>query len=162
MRVTNIHQRILHYPDQEVGNLLQTLASDNDQMLATHKWPPMRLDNGLQVGSRGGHGPIRYWVKAYETGRSVTFQFDMKGFDGTHQFTIQAIEADKTQIKHLIKMKTSGWATLKWVLAIRWLHDAFIEDAFDKVENNLSGSNKRAEWSKWVIFLRKVAAARKK
>ena len=58
-------------------------------------------------------------------------------------------------------MKTSGWATLKWVLAIRWLHDAFIEDAFDKVENNLSGSNKRTEWSKWVIFLRKAAARKR-
>lgn len=32
-------------------------------------------------------------------------------------------------------MTTTGSASLKWAIAIRWLHDAYIEDAFDKVEN---------------------------
>jgi hypothetical protein len=56
------------------------LATENDLMLATDKWPPMKLDKGFQVGSKGGHGPIRYFVTDYKKDNSITFQFDLNRF----------------------------------------------------------------------------------
>ena len=53
-------------------------------------------------------------------------------------------------------MTTEGLSTLKWTLAIRWLHDAYIEDAFDKVENYFTEKKKSSKWSLWVKTLRKI------
>lgn len=125
-------------------------------MLATDKWPPMKLDKGLQVGSTGGHGPMRYFITEYQPQKSITFQFDLTGFNGFHRFDINELEPGKTELSHSINMTTTGTATLKWVLAVRWLHDAYIEDAFDKIENHFAADKKVSEWSLWVKTLRKV------
>ena len=53
-------------------------------MLATDRWSPIELDKGLQVGSKGGHGLIKYFVTEYRPEKSITFQFDMTGFEGFH------------------------------------------------------------------------------
>jgi hypothetical protein len=162
MKVINIHKRPIPQPAAILGEMLQTLATDKDMLLATDKWPRMRLDKGLQVGSKGGHGPIRYFVKAYVSGKAVTFEFAMKGFDGIHRFDIKAIDADNSELVHIIDMKTSGLGTVKWALAIRWLHDAFIEDAFDKVENHFTSNSAKSNWSLWVRLLRKVMSKGRK
>src|SRR5687768_3095204 len=129
MKVINVHTREITQPKSEVAQLFKTLATENDLMLATDKWPPMKLDRGLQVGSKGGHGPIKYFVTDYKIDNSITFQFDLVGFNGFHKFEIFESEPNQTQLRHTIDMTTSGSATLKWALAIRWLHDAYIEDA---------------------------------
>ena len=154
MKVHNLHTRIIPQPRHTLGLLMATLATKNDQMLAIDKWPRMRLDKGLVPGSRGGHGPIRYFVSEYNEGESITFTFDMKGFDGFHQFELNELDDERTQLRHIIDMKTSGWATFKWALAIRWLHDAFIEDAFDRVESYFNPNIIHAEWSWWVKVVR--------
>ena len=154
MNVINKHVRVINQPHSKIGILLDTLATENDKMLATDKWPRMKLDKGLQTGSAGGHGPIRYFVKDYFPGKSIIFQFDLPGFDGFHRFDINALDSEKAEIVHLIKMKTTGTASVKWLLAIRWLHDAYIEDAFDKIENHFSQTKKISPWSLWVKFLR--------
>jgi hypothetical protein len=156
MKVINIHKREIQQPKTELEKLFNTLATDNDMILATNKWSPMKLDKGLQVGSKGGHGPIKYFVSAYQPEKSITFQFDLKGFNGFHKFEINQLEFNKTEIIHIIDMTTSGLATLKWTMAIRWLHDAYIEDAFDKVENHFTNNKKRSDWNLWVRILRKV------
>jgi hypothetical protein len=47
------------------------------------------------------------------------------------------------------------WA--KWRLLIEPMHDALIEDAFDRAEKELHGVlAKRAQWSLRVRFLRKM------
>ncbi|MCU0326792.1 MAG: hypothetical protein MUF45_16355 [Spirosomaceae bacterium] len=162
MKVINIHKRVLNQPVSKIGELLDTLATNNDKMLATDKWPPMRLDKGLQVGSKGGHGSIRYFVTAYNPEKSITFQFDLKGFNGFHRFNITELGTNQTELLHVIDMNTTGTATLKWVLAIRWLHDAYIEDAFDKVENLFTEDKKTSKWNLWVRFLRQVMKPKKK
>ncbi|NHM08218.1 hypothetical protein G4D82_13390 [Flavobacterium sp. CYK-4] len=162
MKVLNIHKRRVNQPKAQIVELFRTLASENDLMLATHKWSPMKLDQGLQVGSKGGHGPIKYHVVAFHPEERIVFQFDLKGFDGTHEFSIAALDQNSTELSHVIDMKTSGFSTLKWIFAIRWLHDAFIEDAFDKVENYFSASKKRSEWSFWVKLLRRIMKPKKK
>jgi hypothetical protein len=162
MKVINIHKRIIQQPASKIGALLDTLATDNDMMLATDKWPRMRLDKGLQVGSKGGHGPIKYFVTDYQPQKSITFQFDLAGFDGYHKFELTQLDIDKTEISHIIDMTTTGPATIQWVFAIRWLHDAFIEDAFDKVENHFTMGNKSSQWNGWVRILRRIMKPKKK
>ncbi len=161
MKVVNCHSREIHQPKAAIVTLFKTLASENDLMLATHKWSPMKLDKGLQVGSKGGHGPIRYHVQHYEPEEYIVFKFDLKGFDGTHQFIISEIDPNITRISHTIVMTTSGIASLKWMLVIRWIHDAYIEDAFDKVENHFLTDKKRTAWSLWVRLLRKIMQPKK-
>ncbi|MFM6672720.1 MAG: hypothetical protein ACKPJO_21715, partial [Dolichospermum sp.] len=81
MKVINIHKRVIDEPISKIGELLNTLSTENDMMLATDKWPPMKLDKGLQIGSKGGHGPIKYFITEYNPQKSVTFQFDLTGFN---------------------------------------------------------------------------------
>lgn len=162
MKVINIHTRVLNQPISKIGKLLNTLATDHDMMLATNKWSPMKLDKGLQVGSKSGHGPIKYFVTEYQPEKSITFQFDLTGFNGYHRFDIVELGPNKTELTHIIDMTTIGSATLKWGLAIRWLHDAYIEDAFDKVENHFTKDKKNSKWSLWVKILRKVMKPKKK
>jgi hypothetical protein len=162
MKIINIHKRRINQPKAELDKLFKTLATDSDRMLATDKWPPMKLDKGLQVGSKGGHGPIRYFVTDYRPDNSITFQFDMKGFDGFHKFEFSETAQNQTELVHTIDMSASGAAAIKWVVAIRWLHDAYIEDAFDRVENHFTENKKSSDWSWWVKTLRKVMKPRRR
>ncbi len=162
MRVLNIHTRKIQQPKAEIAKLFNTLATENDMMLATDKWSPMKLDKGLKVGSKGGHGPIKYFVTEYEAEKSITFQFDLTGFNGFHRFDIKELDPAKTELSHIIDMTTTGSATLKWTLVIRWLHDAYIEDAFDKVENHFTKDKKNSEWTLWVKTLRRIMKPKRK
>ncbi len=162
MKVLNVHKREIKQPKSELAKLFSTLATYNDMMLATDKWPPMKLDKGLQLGSKGGHGPIKYFVVEYQAEKSITFQFDLTGFNGFHKFYIKEVETNKTELYHTIEMNTTGSATLKWALAIRWLHDAYIEDAFDKIENHFTKNKKCSKWNLWVRILRKVMKPKRK
>ena len=117
----------------------------------------MRFKEGLKLGSKGGHGPIRYTVSKLIAGELVQFEFSKpKGYHGNHRFEITEITPAKTEIKHILEIRINGMALLSWPLAIRWLHDALIEDAFDKIENHFSGGHKRTNWSFWVRILRAV------
>jgi hypothetical protein len=163
MKVLNIHTRIIQQPKANVAELFTTLGSKDDKMIAKDKWPAMRLDNGLTIGSKGGHEPIRYFVQDYKPEKSIQFTFTKPcGFNGFHQFEIKALAENTTELKHTIDMSTSGLALLTWPLAIRWLHNAYIEDAFDKVENNFSIVHKVSKWNVWVKFLRSLLKTKRK
>ncbi len=155
MNIVNIHKRIINQPKAEVVALLETLSTKDDKVWPNDKWPPMRFKDGLKIGAKGGHGIIRYSVEQYILGAIIVFRFlKPKGFQGIHKFEIQEIDLNSTEVKHSIIMKTEGLATLKWVLAIRWLHDALIENAFDTIENNFLEVKKHTKWSFWVSLLR--------
>ncbi len=155
MKVINIHSRVIDQPKEVLSSLFDTLASKNDQLLATDKWPAMYLDQGLAVGSKGGHGTIRYTVEQYTPGESIQFRFTRpKGFDGFHKFKICHVSADQTELRHEINMQLRAGAILTWPLMIRHLHDAYIEDAFDRVENHFRNEKKTSKWTPWVRFLR--------
>lgn len=155
MKVLNIHKREIEKPIQEIRELFSTLATTKDRIWPVEYWPPMKLKNGLEIGSNGGHGPIRYKIVDYDSESHIEFKFQKpNGFNGTHKFEIVASNFDSSEIKHTIRMTTSGMGTIKWLLAIRWLHDALLEDAFDKVENQLTKSNLKTKWSLWVKMLR--------
>lgn len=157
MRVTNIHSRDLAVSKAQLQPLLLTLASPEDQLWPHEKWPPMRFKDGLQIGSRGGHGPIRYTIEEYQPGSYFKVRFNRPaGFKGHHW--LEVLEADEThcQIRHTIQMRTNFVGSIQWLLAIKWLHNALIEDAFDKVENHFSDQQKRTAWNFWVRCLRRL------
>jgi hypothetical protein len=138
-----------------VGAIIDSLASKQDLLWPNEKWPPMRLDGPLRVGATGGHGTIGYLVESYVPGQYVRFRFTHpKGFIGTHCFSLAKTNDHIVQIKHEINMRLEGSAKLSWPLIIRWLHDALLEDAFDKAESFITSRSINHTWSLWVRFLR--------
>ncbi len=155
MKVINIHKRIIYQAKDNIWQLFEKLATREDQIWPYKKWPAIRLNNELKVGSKGGHGPIRYTVlkKSFEEG--VVFKFTgPKGFDGTHEFRIDELSKMKVEVSHTIKMNTSGWDTYYWLFVIRWIHDALIEDAFDNLENQFLAEKKATTYNAWVKCIR--------
>ena len=162
MKVTNIHKRIISQPIDKVWPLLLTLSSKEDKIWPKEQWPAMNLDKGLVEGSKGGHGPIRYTVAQFIPKQLIQFQFQHpRGFNGYHQLEVAKVNHQKTELKHSILMQTKGSDTFLWIFVIRWLHDALIEDAFDKVENQFSEKKKKTPWNTWVRMLRSIFKKRK-
>ncbi|CAN5336746.1 hypothetical protein BH18ACI2_BH18ACI2_00910 [soil metagenome] len=158
MPVRNVHERLLQTPLAAAGELIDKLAARDDVLWPRERWPAMRFDRPLGVGARGGHGPIRYFVEAYEPGRQIRFRFTApRGFDGTHGFDLEEVSPGVVRLRHVLEMRVAGVARLSWPLVFRWLHDALIEDALDRAENFGQPSPiKQREWSWWVCLLRRV------
>ncbi len=136
----NVHERIVQGAPAEVWELVETLATSDDKLWPRDPWPKMKLDNGLTVGSRGGHDTVRYHVERIEPGRSVVFRFEPPtGLEGTHTFEVLAA-GSATSIRHTISAEPTGTMHVAWPLMVRWLHDALIEDGFDNAEAALSGA----------------------
>ena len=162
MKVVNIHHRDYAVPADQIGELIDSLASEQDRLWPTEKWPPMRFDKSLQVGARGGHGPIRYFVSKYVPARSIRFTFTApRGFNGFHALETRSLSPDTTRLTHRLEMRTSRWAVFSWSFIFRPLHDALIEDAFTKAERSLSLPETQACWSPWVRWLRRRLAKRR-
>lgn len=156
--VVNVHERMIDAPGSAVGNLLDGLGSSNDRLWPSKHWPAIRFDGALEVGAKGAHGPIHYFVEKYEPGHSITFRFTRPtGFDGTHSFVIERVANRAVRLRHELRMRTRGFARLTWPLAFRWLHDALIEDAFDRAEDTLRGvAIRKQSWSWQVRLLRSL------
>lgn len=161
-----MHRRRLDSDANSIGELVDSLAGPNDRLWPGDRWPAMRFDGPLSVGARGGHGPIRYEVAAYEPGRRVRFRFTgPAGFHGHHGFEVHGIVGGDDRVPavvllHELRMHTSGWAKVSWPLAYRPLHDALIEDALDQAALAVGEVPRRAGWTPWVRLLRSVLARR--
>jgi hypothetical protein len=161
MIVLNIHERVLNTPVSKVAELLNGLASADDKLWPHDHWHRMKFDRPLAIDAIGGHGPIRYFVEAYEPGQSIRFRFiGPKGFLGCHGFEMEEVSNDKIKLRHVIDMRVTGWARLQWPLMIRPLHDALLEDALDRAELFVGGQPAQHHWSLWVRLLRKVLLRR--
>ncbi|MBK8501612.1 MAG: hypothetical protein IPL46_05050 [Saprospiraceae bacterium] len=155
MKILNQHGRIISQPPPVLVKLISTLATKNDLVWPKEYWPAMKFGDGLKLGAVGGHGPIRYEVTRIDPTGLIAFEFRKPiGFCGQHKFEIIKLSDDRTKLEHTIDMRTEGMATLAWVFVIRWLHDALIEDAFNKIENHFSGTVKKTDWNIWVRTLR--------
>ena len=155
MKITNIHKRIIAQPKDDISNIFNTLSSSDDQLWPKEKWPPMIFKNGFTIGSIGGHGPIKYSATKYIPGNFIEFTFmEPEEFKGVHRFEIIETEKFSTELKHTIEMTLSTKGLLIWYIAIKWLHDALIEDCLDKAENKFLTTKKETKWNFWVIFLR--------
>ncbi len=162
MKVINIHKRIINQPQESISKILDSLSSKNDQLWPKEKWPPMIFKKGLMEGAIGGHRPIRYSIRKYIPGSSIEFDFlKPDGFRGIHKFEITEIEKDKTELRHTINMTVSGKGIFTWHIAIKWLHDALLEDCLDKVENSFLTEKVNSDWNLWVLFLRRIFRRKK-
>ena len=157
MKITNIHTRIVHQGKDKLSGILDSLSSKDDQLWPSEQWPPMIFRKGLSEGAVGGQGPIKYSIRKYVPGNSIEFKFiKPDGFNGTHKFEITELDSVKTEIKHTIKMSLSGKGILIWYLAVKWLHDALLEDCLNKVESHFLKMPKRTKWNVWVCLLREI------
>jgi hypothetical protein len=160
MKVVNVHQRLMHASPERVGALIDALASPRDG-LWPRGWPPMAFDRPLAVGAVGGHGPIHYTVSSYQPGQSIRFRFGKpSGFDGWHGFEVLEATAHCV-LEHRIEMNARGVGILTWALAIRWLHDACVEDALSQGQRTLGLQPRPTPWPPYVRLLRWLMAPRR-
>lgn len=154
MLVRNIHTREYAADTETIWAQLQKLSAKDDPIWPFETWPRMVMRPGLAKGASGGHGPIRYTIEKITDGKEIKFRFTApKGFNGFHLFRLEG-DGNTCTLIHEIIMKTSGSAAFTWPLAIRYLHDALIEDAFTKLERTLNLPQKAIKWSLWVRLLR--------
>lgn len=138
MSIRNVHIRTFDVEVEQVGALIDTLAGGHDRLWPQPRWPAMQLDIGLAVGARGGHGPIRYAVSDLEPGRRACFRFDPRIFDGHHWFEVVTLDG-RPALLHVLEARPRGAMRGLWPIAVRWWHDALIEDALDRAEAELAG-----------------------
>ena len=155
MKVLNIHKRVVNQSQLEVSKLFNTLGTKNDLIWPGESWPRMKFRDGIKIGSIGGHGPIRYEIIELKDGELISFKFHRpKGFNGTHKLELNALDNASCELIHTIEMDTSISGSLKWSYVIRPLHDALIEDAFDKVQSHYNQLIIANQWPFWVKTLR--------
>lgn len=137
--IRNTHQRLLPCTPEEAAHLIDNLSGPEEALWPVAGWPRMRLSDGLNPGSYGGHGPIGYFVEAYRPGRTVHFRFtDPCGFKGYHRLEVREHEHG-CMLEHDLQVSTSWMAWLKWHLIFRPLHDALLEDALDRAATRFGG-----------------------
>ncbi len=157
MKVLNIHERELQTSAEQVGVLIDSLASAKDALWPSYSWPKIEFDRPLAVGAFGGHGPIRYFVEEYVPGQSIRFRFTRpKGYHGYHGIEIISISGSSVILRHTLQMTTHGLALLSWPIVFRPLHDALAEDAAARAQASLGLPPRIVAWSPWVKFLRWV------
>src|SRR5262245_55731656 len=159
--IRNVHERRLPLTAADAGALLDSLASDDDRLWPADRWPAIRFARpldvdappfSLRVGALGGHGPIRYQIVDYVPGRRLTCAFK-GGLDGTHTFEVLPAGDGEVIIRHTLTGRLRGFSRLAWPLALRWLHDALIEDLLDNAAR-AAGKAPTSTWSPWVRLLR--------
>jgi hypothetical protein len=160
--IRNVHERVVPAPIERVGPLLDRTGGPDDVLWPTPGWQPMVLDRPAAVGAAGGHGSIRYRVTGYEPGRKVEFTFaPATGLDGVHTFTADPVGPDRTLLRHVAEGRVTGVMRLAWPLAIRWAHDAVLEELLDNAERAVGVEPARpARRSAWVRVVRALAVPR--
>lgn len=157
MQVHNVHERFIPAAPEVVGALLATLGGADDAIWPSDPWWPMELDRPLGEGAAGGHSDIRYAVETYVPGHRVVFRFDPScGLSGTHGFEVQP-RPGGALLRHDLTARALGGTRLLWPLVIRSVHDAVVEDAFDRVHELFEPGRQRTTWSPYVRLLRRIA-----
>jgi hypothetical protein len=159
--IVDLQERVLPAPADTVGRLLDEILDPASSMWPAPPWFALVLDRGLEVGSRGGHGPIRYEVTGYRPGTWVRFRFHPAiGLDGYHEFAVRELP-EGTELRHLIVAHPHGRMRWLWPLVVRWLHQAVLQDLFDNAERAATGRVRTpSRWSPWVRLLRRALARR--
>ncbi|MEB3023526.1 SRPBCC family protein [[Mycobacterium] crassicus] len=163
MRVNNVHSRVFAVDSlEQVGALIDSLATADDRLWPHETWPAVRFDRPLGVGARGGHGPVRYDITEYQPARRLRCGFtNPTGLHGYHEWTARPVPGGY-ELRHSLIANTTGWTVLSWPLMWRPLHDALVEDALDKAAGHLGIRAARTWWSGYVRALRRTAKVRRR
>lgn len=133
----NVHTRVTDGTLADAARLLESLGTAEDRMWPRDRWPRIRLDQGLAVGSRGGHAGVRYRVLDVEPGRRVRFVFEADSrplLAGWHEFRVDPIGADGLEWTHELVLENPSLQVRTGLIP---LHNALLEDLFDQVEFEL-------------------------
>ena len=155
MRIINIHSRRITASASQITPLLLSLGSAHDRVWPHEDWPRMQLDRPIQAGAIGGHGPIRYRVSICEPEQRVRFDFQ-RGSQGFHEITLKD-EGASCLLIHTIDTRPTLKFFFAWHLSIRFMHDALIEDLFDKLQSQFEPLPQRSRWNRYVKLLRRLA-----
>ena len=155
--IRNVHKRAMRGDIDVAESILGELSGPSDELWPRWRWPALLLDRGLQVGSRGGHGSVRYRVVEVEP-RRVRFGFAPRSLlRGEHELSVRI--AGKGTFREPPgdeKEPRAEWMNLEWQhrldvaanlpdtafrLVIQ-LHDVLIEDLLDQAERLLTGVEK--------------------
>lgn len=161
MNIVNVHQRRLEATRAQVAMLIDSLGSPDDT-LCPPGWPRMQFDRPLAPGATGGHGSVRYVVTTWTPGEAIRFRFtEPQGFKGWHGFTVLGATDEDCVLEHRIEMETEGQATLMWELAMRHLHNAWVEDALSQAQRAVGNKPLVVPWPVRVRVLRWLMPAGK-
>lgn len=153
MRLRTVHARELPAAAADAGTLLDSLGGPDDRLWPNDTWPAsaLRLEQPLRVGSRGGHGAIRYHVGVYEPGRRVVFVFDpTSGLSGTHETRIDDIAPHRCRLVQTTECSVASKLLPIYPL-LRRQHDALLRDVLDRAQFELTGRvTAPARWSRAV------------
>lgn len=160
MRITNVHERTIAVPADRLGELLNTIASDNDMFWPHENWSAIRFDRPLQVGATGGHGTGPYTITSFTPGRRIRFDFVGGGRHGFHEFEIRPLVGGGSLLRHSLDAQLPLRRLYFWYAMIRPLHDALLEDLLDKVEGQVGRVVQPQIWSRRVVRLRRQRGMR--
>lgn len=154
----NIHERELPISPDEAGEILESLATENDRFWHSNMVEPIVLSNGLEVGSHGGHGPVRYHVAEHVPGIKVRFELDpVMGMLSEHILEVidtSTSERERVIFRHTLLYEVHGVKGLVNPLVIK-IHDGALEDMLDHVERECTGKAHRQQSTSPLI--RKLA-----
>lgn len=153
--INSLHSRKFKCSKQSIMILISKFASEESPLWAYKLWPRDKFDSEIRIGAVGGHGATRYIVEKYDAEKELIFRFIApKKYIGFHGFRFIEEDGDVV-LTHFTSLSLKGYHWLMWHLAIRWVHDALIEDSFDSAELFLTGKVLRPNRWKWrVYFLR--------
>jgi hypothetical protein len=159
MHVHNVHTREIAAPSTPVGDLLDELGRDGGRIWPADRWPtaPMDFDRGLEIGSSGGHGQIRYVVDEHVPGRSVTFRFTPEmALDGFHRLDVEPLSPGRTRLIHTLEAEVGR--ELRFVAPVLLgFHDAMVEDMLARADHFATGAPLR--YPRIPLWLRLLNAA---
>jgi hypothetical protein len=87
-----------------------------------------------------------YTVSSYTPRHHIRFEFG-GGRQGFHEFTLQEVDGTTCLLRHVTKAKLTFSSAWRWYFLIRPLHNALIEDLFDKVESQVAKVVHPQVWS---------------
>lgn len=156
MQIHNIHERILHCAAEKAKILIDSFANKDAPLWPTKQWPRDHFDSPLQLGTIGGHGGTKYFLKEYITGKYLHFEFTYpKNYMGNHTFTLTHLDPNTCLLQHSVTLKLKRLDTLWWYIVIEPVHNALIENAFDNAEKFLQLSQQpKQRWPLRVYFIR--------
>lgn len=153
MDILNEHERRLVTSPADAWRLIANLGGKHELLWPKH-WPAIHFDRPLGLGAVGGHGFVGYYVEQYSPPELIRFRFTApKGIEGYHEFRVVR-EISSVRFRHTMRMRTRGLFTWLWLLAIRPVHDALLQDLMDRASYYSSAHCFRSPWSRRVKFLR--------
>ena len=167
MKVRNVHERVVTATLAQAREIVNTYGSVKDRMYPFERWPKMQLegpDGPPAVGRFGTRGAARFVITTFDTEPYIHYAWRFlqpAGFDGMHDGTVEDLGDGRLRFRSVIEMHTRGLkATLLWLFVMRPLHDAVVEDSFDKVEREMGRSLPDRPLSFWVRTLRRIKRRR--